>query len=537
MSYDIAIVGGRVLDGTGNPWFREDIAIKGERIAKLGKVDIEEAEKVIDASGLIITPGFIDMHSHSEFTLLINGRAESKIRQGVTTEVNGNCGFSSAPMGEKMRDYLLTEAFQGEIMRKANLDLDWRTMEEYLNKIEEKGIALNEAVLAGYGNLRISVMGFEDRLANSDEVDQMKSLLDQCIQDGAVGMSTGLTYPPQLFSTTKELVELAKVTAQHGRIYATHMRGGGKGLEEAIEISRKANVPIEVSHCRSESAYKILDNARAEMVRITTDFYSYTAGCGPLTPLLPPWTLSGGMEKMAERLSNPGIRPRIKEEMMSDEATGIMKGVREDFDRILIALSHAHPEYEGLTVPEIAEKTGKEALDVILDFLMEDKNKVYMIVGPRREEDPATERAEEGILAAVRSPYASFGSDGTAIAPYGVLSSMKHMHPRYYGAAVRLIKRYVIERKLISIQEAVRKLTYLPARILGLVDRGLIKGGMYADIVVINEKKLADNAVWKTPYLYPSGVDCVIVNGKIVIEKGEHTGRLPGKALRSYNPI
>jgi len=521
MEFDLIIEGGAILDGSGNPWFRADVGIVDDHIGAIGHLDGAKAEYRIDAGGLMVAPGFIDMHSHSDFTLLVDPRAESKIRQGVTTEVVGNCGSSAAPQNEEVRSY--REKFMRSRLGE-DFQFDWETMAEYMAKLEAQGIALNVAPLVGHGTIRQNVMGFEDRAPTPGELEEMKRLTAEAMEAGAWGLSTGLIYPPGCYAKTEEIIELAKVAAQYGGIYASHIRGEGDTLldavREAIEIGEKAGLPVEISHFKASGkqnwgktreSLRLVEEARRRGIDVTVDQYPYTASSTGLSAYLPHWIHIGGADAMLERLRNLEDRRRIKEEV----------GDR-DWSIIMVVVSQRHPEYEGLRVTEIAEKMGKEPVEAVMDLLLEDEGQTWIVAFGMSEED---------VQRVMRSPYMMVGSDGRAISPHGVLGKGKP-HPRYYGTFPRILGRYVRELGVITLEEAVRKMTSAPARRLGLWDRGLIRPGFKADIVIFNPETVIDKATFMEPHQYPEGIEYVIVNGTVVIDEGEHTGALPGRVLR-----
>ncbi len=521
MEFDLIIEGGAILDGSGNPWFRADVGIVDDHIEAIGHLDGVKAEYRIDAGGLMVAPGFIDMHSHSDFTLLVDPKAESKIRQGVTTEVVGNCGSSAAPQNEEVRSY--REKFMRSRLGE-DFQFDWATMAEYMAKLEAQGIALNVAPLVGHGTIRQNVMGFEDRAPTPGELEEMKRLTAEAMEAGAWGLSTGLIYPPGCYAKTEEIIELAKVVARYGGIYASHIRGEGDTLldavREAIEIGEKAGLPVEISHFKASGKHnwgktreslRLVEEARRRGIDVTIDQYPYTASSTGLSAYLPNWVHVGGADAMLERLRNPEDRRRIREEV----------GDR-DWSIIMVVVSQRHPEYEGLRVTEIAEKMGKEPVEAVMDLLLEDEGQTWVVAFGMSEED---------VQRVMRSPYMMVGSDGRAISPHGVLGKGKP-HPRYYGTFPRILGRYVREFGVITLEEAVRKMTSAPARRLGLWDRGLIRPGFKADIVIFNPETVIDKATFMEPHQYPEGIEYVIVNGTVVIDEGEHTGALPGRVLR-----
>jgi len=521
LKYDIIIENGRVLDGAGNPWFKADVGVVGDRIEAVGRLG-SDAERHIDARGLIIAPGFIDIHGHSDYSVLIDPRVESKVRQGVTTEVSGNCGKSPAPMSPEVR------AYREQYMRAQvgdDFKFSWETMEDYLALIDGRGAAFNVVALVGQGTVRQNVMGFEDRPPTDAELREMRRLVAEAMEDGAWGMSSGLVTTPSCYADTDELVELAKVVAEHGGVYFCHIRGEGdtllEALGEAIEIGERANVPLEIAHFKAsgrenwgktEESLKLVEEARRHGVDITFDQYPYTASSIGLSAMIPPWAHEGGVEKLLERLRDPETRRRIAE--------GPARLTR-DLDAVVIASAPNHPHYEGKAVTEIARLEGKDPMDAVFDLLLAEEAQVSMVSFGMCEGD---------VRRVMRSPYMMVCSDGKGVAPQGITGRGKP-HPRYYGAFPRVLGHYVREGVLV-LQEAVRKMTSMPAQRLGLRDRGLLREGFKADITLFDPDGVKDEATFKDPHRFASGIPYVIVNGIIVVDDSEHTGALPGKALR-----
>ncbi|MCS7373634.1 MAG: D-aminoacylase [archaeon GB-1845-036] len=527
MEYDVIILNGKIYDGTGNPWFYADIGILNGKIETIGKLKNSNGKYIIDALGLAVSPGFIDIHSHSDFTLLVDPRGLSKIHQGVTTEIVGNCGSSAAPMNDFLRDYrekYLKPMFNGL------LELDWNRMREYFVKLEEKGIALNVASHVGHGTVRSCVMGYDQRKPTGRELDEMKELVAEAMEDGAVGMSTGLIYPPSCYAETEELIELAKVVAEFNGIYASHIRGEGETLleavREAIMIGEKASLPVEISHFKASGkenwgkvheAAKLIEEARMRGVDVTADQYPYIASSTGLSALLPRWAHEGGAEKLLERLKNPDDKRRMEEYMKR-----YVKRDPEYWSRIVISSAKKNPQFEGKTVKEISEILGKDPVETVFHLLIEEETMVQMVSFGMCEED---------VEYVMKLPWVMVGSDGLAVSPEGVLGKGKP-HPRYYGTFPRVLGIYVRERNILRLSEAIRKMTYLPAWRLGFRDRGIIREGAWADIVIFNPEKIIDAATFMDPHKFARGINYVLVNGKIVIDKGKYTGELPGKVLR-----
>lgn len=528
--FDAIIKNGYLVDGSGNPWFEADIGIKSGKLMEITKLSSEAAERIIDAKGLVVCPGFIDMHSHSEYALLANPKAESKIRQGVTTEVNGNCGYSPAPI-----EGLTTEDI--EEVEEYKLQPDWSTLGEYLDRLEKQGIALNIAQLVGHGTVRNAVMGYNNRQPTHEELDKMKALVLQAMKDGAFGLSTGLFYPPCCFAKTNEIIELCKVVVKHGGIYTSHIRGEGdpliEAIAEALEIGEKANIPVEISHHKAcgiqnwgkvKKTLRMMEEARSRGVAITCDVYPYDACGADLVSMIPNWAHEGGIDKLCERLQDPKTRERIKKQML-DGLPGWESTVKQSgWRRIMMIGWKGHGEFEGKTLAEIAELKSVDPFDLMFDFIVK-KESLDLVNFAMNEEDVCT---------VMKHPLSMIGSDGWAFAPYGVLSENK-THPRSYGTYPRILGKYVREEKIMPLEEAIRKMTSLPAQKLGLMDRGLIREGAWADVVVFNPKRVIDEATYKNPHQYPKGIEYVLVNGEVVVDNEEHTGALCGKVLRISN--
>jgi len=520
LKYDILIENGFVIDGAGNPWFKADVGILGDLVESVGNLRSADARRRINARGLVVAPGFIDIHSHSDFTVLVDPRVESKVRQGVTTEVVGNCGTSAAPMSQEVRAYrerYMREPFPSEPR--------WETMEDYLNLIDERGASFNIVALVGHGTVRQNVMGFEMRAPTDSELRGMKRLVAEAMKDGAWGMSTGLIYPPSCYADTSEIVELARVLPEYGGVYFSHIRGEGETLldavKEAIEIGESAGVSVEIAHFKASGrrnwgktveSLRLIEEARNRGTDVTFDQYPYIASSTGLTALLPHWSQEGGVERLIQRLRDPVERLKI--------ADGIESDVR-DWNNVVISSAGKHPQYEGKSLSEIARTEKKDPVDAAFDLLIAEETRVGVVLFEMDEED---------VRRVMSSPYMMVGSDGRAVAPRGSLGTGKP-HPRYYGTFPRVLGHYVRE-KVITLQEAVRKMTSLPAQRLGLRDRGLLREGFKADITIFDPNEIRDEATFTDPHRFPSGIPYVIVNGTLVVDEAAHTGALAGRALR-----
>lgn len=525
--FDIIIQNGHLVDGTGNPWFQADVGVKSGKIVDIGELGSDDAERIINAEGLVVCPGFIDMHSHSDYSLLANSKAESKIRQGVTTELNGNCGDSPTP-SEGMTDEAREE------LREHGLVVDWLTLREYLNRLEQQGIALNVAQLVGHGTVRTAVMGHDNRLPTREELHDMKELVAQAMKEGAFGMSTGLFYLPGCFADAVEVVELCKVVAKYGGIYTSHVRGEGdpliEAVAEAIAIGEQAELPVQISHhkaCGVENWGKVretlgmMEAARARGVDVTCDVYPYIACGTDLVSLIPTWAHEGGVNKLRERLMDPQIRGRIKREMSEGLPMWESCVKQSGWGKIRVVGWKGHEAFEGRTILDLAEAKSVDPFELTFHLIMTRENPELIDLAMN----------EEDVCTVMKHPLSMIGSDGWALAPYGVLGETK-THPRSYGTFPRILRKYVREKKVLTIEDAVRKMTSLPAQKLGLRDRGILSEGMWADVVLFEPKKVADKATYDDPHRYPEGVPYVLVNGEAVVDEEEHTGALPGKVLR-----
>ncbi len=531
-AYDLIIMNGRIVDGSGNPWFYGDVAIRGDRIVKVGRVGAARARKRLDARGNIVAPGFIDMLGQSEMTLLIDPRAESKIYQGITTEITGE-GGSIAPL----TDYILKEV--QPTLDHFKLKVDWRTLDEYFKRLERSKTAINLATYVGATQVRQAVLKDENRPPTSAELAQMKQLVAQAMEDGAVGLSTSLVYAPAFYAKTEELIELAKVAARYGGVYATHMRSESNSimmaLDETIRIGREANIPVEIFHIKmggksnwgkmSEVLRKI-EAARAEGLDITADQYPYIAGATSLSASIPPWAHADGNAKFIERLKDPAIRARLKKEMQTftTEWENFYLGVGGG-SGILISgvLNPELKKYEGKRLNEIAKLMNKpDEIDALFDLIIADRNQIGAIYFMMSEDD---------VRLALRKPWVSIGVDYGSTALEGALAEGK-AHPRAFGTFPRLLSRYVRDEKLLTLEEAIRKMTSLAANRFHFNDRGLLKPGFFADMVIFDPQKIADVATFEDPNRLSVGMNYVMVNGVLALERGKLTGALPGRPLR-----
>jgi N-acyl-D-amino-acid deacylase len=522
---DILIRGGTVIDGTGRPAWRADVAIARDRIEAIDLLPGASAVRVIDATGHVVAPGFVDMHSHADFVLPGLPTADSKVHQGFTLEVVGNCGASPAPLTPARRqDVIDTSA-----LTVPALAWDWTTFRSYLDGLTRQGLSINVAPLVGHGTVRLLVMGPGDARPTADQLRAMAIEVRRAMDDGAVGLSTGLIYAPGVFADTDELVGLARAAGEAGGFYASHIRGEGDTLlpaiAEAIEVGRRASLAVEISHLKAAGranwpkmaqAIELIEAARAEGLDVTADMYPYPAGSTALSALLPPWVHAGGREPLLARLADPAARARIQAVL---DGPGMARDA--GWDGIAIAGCPARPEYEGQTLARIAAGLGVPPGEAAIEVLRQAKGDADMVLFMM---------SEENVALGLERLWVMIGSDGEGRAAQGPYATGKP-HPRNYGTCPRLLGHYVRDRGLLSLPEAIRKMTSLPASKLGLRDRGRLEPGAVADVVVFDPATVADTATFAEPHRYPRGIPWVLVNGEPVIAGGQHTGSRPGRVL------
>ena len=524
--HDLLIQGADVLDGTGGAARRVDVAVAHGVISAIGS-DLGEARRVIDAAGHVLAPGFIDIHTHSDFTLPLNQRAESKIRQGVTTEVVGNCGFSAAPIlsgrAADLREYLAASA-------------PWLTFRDttfaaYADALPP--MSVNTVLQVGHNTLRVMTVGMENRQARPDELAQMERLLEEALEAGALGLSSGLFTAPGNYASTDEMIALARVLRRHGGAYASHIRQEAgavfAAVDEAVAIGAAADVHVQIAHLKISGtenwggAAKLLeriDAARRRGVRVDADQYPYTSASNPLRNLLPLWLQEGGVASMLDRLRDASLRDRIRADVATHGNASF--GRLPSWDDVRIAVSPGNPEHAGLSIGDIARKRGVDPVDAACDYLAADEGHTRVVLRSMSEDDVRT------ILAA---PFVSIGSDGNSLAPYGVTGQGKP-HPRFYGTFARVLGPYVRDARVLTLPDAVRKMTGSAAEVLGLARRGFVREGYAADLTVFDPATIEDRATYDDPHQYAAGVRTVVVNGAVVIDDGEHTGALSGRVLR-----
>ena len=539
MPHDAIIKNACIIDGSGNPWFKGDLAIHAGKIAKIGRLPTESAERTIDANGQCVCPGFIDIHSHSDVTIPFNPLVESSVRQGITTMVVGSCGISVAPV-EKQNEHLLQRYISPFLPSEQKLKMEWSSFAEYLKWQEKKGCSTNIVGLVGHGTIRIAVMGFEKRRPTNAELQDMKNRVEEAMKTGAFGMSTGLIYPPGIFSETAELVELSKVVAKYGGVYFSHIRGEGatllEAVKEAITIGEDAGLPVQISHHKAAGkanwgktveTLKMIEAARERDVDVTFDQYPYSAAMTTLATLLPPWAHEGGMEKTLLRLKDSSQREKMRKDI-EQGIPGWQNWIGDcGWDKIIVSsvVTEKNKPIEGKNLTDIAALMKKDEFTALCDLLLEEQGNATMVMHAMDEED---------VRRVMKHCLQMIGTDAWSVAPYGVLSGGKP-HPRFYGTYPRVLGKYVREEKILTLEEAVRKGTSFPAQRLQLEDRGMIREGFWADLVIFNPARILDKATFTDPHNYPEGIEYVLVNGEVVLEKGSNSGKIAGKILRHIN--
>ena len=538
MSYDIIIKNGKIIDGAGNPWYHGDVAIKDGKIAKISTRIIEDGSKVIDASELVVCPGFIDVHSHTDYVLVLGfTRAESFIRQGITTTTIGMCGEGVAPIapGKKEEAEEQLKKMMGLSME---IDLSWNTYAEYMNNLEKNKCSINLACVVGYNNIRFTGgAGAENRDPTIDELNQMKEYLSEAMEAGAFGMSTGLIYAPQIYAKTEELIELAKVLIKYNGIYFSHIRGEGKtvidAVKECIEIVKKSGcVKGQIAHHKiaakkywgkSKDTLKLIAEANDQGLNITCDQYPYNRGMCNLSTSLPPWVREGSIEEMKSRLQDQELKEKIKREITEDIGEWENLVYEDGFDSIFVssAPSERWQDILGKSITEITRIKGyKDDWETYFELLLDNPQVT------------SEGQGEEDIRRIMASPYQMVGTDGAGIPN---MPAMGAFHPRFYGTYPRILGKYVREEKVLILEDAIRRMTSFPAQRLGLKDRGLIREGMCADIVLFNPDTIIDKATFEDPHQFSEGIPYVIVNGVIVVENNKQNKNRPGKVLRRPN--
>lgn len=531
-TFDILIKNGQIADGSGQPVYVGDVGINADTIAAIGKLNNAKGLQEIDATGLVVAPGFINMLSWATESLIEDGKSQSDIRQGVTLEVFGE-GWSMGPLTDESR-----KAVQSIGDGSIEYDITWETLDEYLQFLEDKGVAPNIASFVGATTLRINTIGFEDRAPTDQEMEVMKGMVKKAMEDGALGIGSSLIYAPAFYSSTEELIELCKVAAAYDGMYISHMRSEGnqllESLNELIRIADEAQIRAEVYHLKMggkdnwnkfDAVVSKIDSARAAGLHITTDMYTYTAGATGLDASMPPWVQEGGYTKWAERLQDQAIRKILLKEMTTptNEWESLMMGVESYEDMLLIGFKNDSLKYlTGKSLAEVAKMRNTSPVETAMDLVVQDGSRVgtvYFLM------------SEENVKKQIALPYMSFGSDAESSAPEGVFLESS-THPRAYGNVARVLGKYVRDEKVIPLEEAIYKLTSLPASNLKINKRGALREGYFADLAIFDPKTIIDNATFEKPMQYATGMKHVFVNGEQVLKDGEHTGATPGGVVR-----
>jgi N-acyl-D-amino-acid deacylase len=524
---DLVLKNGRVVDGTGNPWFFGDVGVKDGVIVDIGRLS-QKSQQTVDVQGRVISPGFIDGHCHSDLMVLDNPRSEIKLQQGVTTEVLGNCGIAPAPFTRENLDLL--RSYVEPVLGKTEREWSWETVGQYMDTLVRARPSENVATYVGHGTLRIAVMGFENKAASSNELERMKHLLEEGLQAGAIGLSLGLMYAPGNYTSREELEGLCSALPKYGGLLATHIRGEGNSLipsiEEVIWIAERNDVPLQISHLKAAGrsnwgsitrAMELVEEARSRGLDVTCDVYPYTAGSTSLTTLLPPWALEGGISRTLEMLRDPDSRKRIREELRHEQEEWDNLVASTGWDNVYISSvgKGSHATLEGKNVAEISESRSVDPVDCMMDLLLEQDGKVSIVFFHMANADV------EQVLKWDKSLIASDSLHDQAQMP----------HPRLYGTYPRILAKYVRAEKLLTLEEAVRKMTSFPARRFKLDGRGLLAPGYAADIVVFDPATISERASYDEPKRFPEGISHILVNGRLVIESGVHRDERSGKVI------
>lgn len=529
--YDVIIRNGMIYDGSGNAPYKGDVAILGDKIAAVGRLENARAKKEVDAGGNAVSPGFVNMLSWAVDTLIEDGHSESDLRQGVTLEVFGE-GNSMGPLNDAMKKEAVEQ--QADI----KYPIEWTTLGEYLDYLEKRGVSTNVASFVGATTVRVYVLGYEDRPPNSEELKKMCDLVRQAMEEGALGVGSSLIYAPAFYAKTDELIAISKVAAQYSGMYISHMRSEGNHLLEAVDelitISREAGLPAEIYHLKAggksnwnkmDQVIQKVEQAQKQGLKITADMYTYPAGATGLDASMPPWVQEGGLEAWIGRLKDPATRERVRKEMSesTDKWENLYNLAGSPDNILLVAFKNDKLKpLTGKTLAEVSKMRGKSPEETAMDLVIEDDSRVgtvYFLM------------SEDNIKKQIALPWVSFGSDEGSLKPEGVFLK-SNPHPRAYGNVARLLGKYVRDERVVPLQEAVRKLTSLPANNLKIKDRGLLKEGYFADVVIFDPAKIADHATFDKPHQFSTGVLDVFVNGTQVIKDGQHTGATPGRVVR-----
>ncbi len=529
-TFDVIIMGGTVYDGSGGKPLNADIGIIGDKIAKIGDLSKSNAKKMIDAKGMAVSPGFINMLSWSTESLIVDGRSMGELKEGVTTQIFGE-GWSMGPWNDEMKKKVKNE--QGDI----KFDIEWTTLAEYLTFLEKKGVSQNIASYIGAATIREYVIGDEDKQPTPEQLEEMRELVKKEMEAGALGIGSSLIYAPGFYAKTDELIELCKVASKYDGKYISHMRSEGEhlieGVEELLKISKEANIPAEIYHLKAagkdnwnklDKVISMVEDSRKSGMKITADMYTYTAGATGLDAAMPPWALDGGYDELFKRIKNPETRKKLLAEMRKPtgewESLYLAAGSPDKIILVEFKNDKLKP-LTGKTLAEVAKERGTDPENTILDLVVEDQSRVgtvYFLM------------SEENVKKQIKLPWVSFCSDSASMAPEGVFLK-SNPHPRAYGSFSRLLGKYVREEKVISLEEAIRRLSGLPAENLGFKQRGLLKEGFFADVVIFDPETVGDKATFDKPHQYSIGVKHVFVNGLQALKDGEHSGQFPGRAI------
>ena len=533
-NFDLLILNGRIIDGSGAPWYAGDVGIEAGRISCIGRLSQATAPQTVDAGGSFVTPGLIDIHTHSDLTLLVESGAASTVAQGVTTQVIGNCGVSAAPTRDR-------EIYYGPLdpTMTRGLECDWIGLGDYFQRLEAEGVGTNVASLVGHGNIRVAAMGYDDRPPTPAEMNRMKELTAQAMEDGAVGLSSGLAYAPGPYAGLDELIELGRVAGEYGGLYTSHIRNQTEGIAaavaEVIAVGEEAGITAHVSHMQPGSPrlggtadlLKTIDEARRRGVDVSCDAIPYTVGSTTLKSLLPPWACEGGDDALLKRLRDAAVRQNIKEDTMTHgaESGGSRKRnlVKDgSWDLIWLGSGEANAHLVGKSFREIGQIRGQDPHDAVLDILLEESARPWML---------AEDVSEEDFRNIARHVSGGVISDGFSLVPEGVLAEGKH-HPRSYGAFPYFLRHFIRDQQILTWEEAIHKLTGYAAVRFGLKDRGILREGAWADLLVFDPETIGERADFDDPYRYPEGIDTVLVNGELAVAEGQLQNALAGSILR-----
>ena len=535
--FDLVITHGRIIDGTGSPWYSGDVGIRSGRIAAIGELGDSARTRTIDAHGMVVAPGFIDMLGQSEGSILVDPRLPSKIYQGITSEITGE-GGSAAPLNDAI---IKADELK---YRHYHIDPNWRTLGQYFDRLEKQGMGINLASYVGATQVREMVIGYDDRQPTSAQLQQMQELVRDAMREGAVGVSSSLEYPPAPYAHTEELIALAAAAAPFGGIYATHMRSEGdfimESIDETVRIGREAHIPVEIWHLkvagkknweRMPDVIKAINAARNAGVDVSANTYAYTAWSNDMSAFLPPWALDGGKVKLIERLKDPAMRARMRKEMLEPAGTWDNEWQEIEGPQAVMIGFVQNPELQkiqGMRLSEVAKAWNEDPIDTLFDILIKDQGFTQNAVFGM---------SEPSVVLALQQPWVSIDNDSQGTSPDGILGQ-EHPHPRAYGTFPRILAKYVREEKALTLEDAIRKMSALPAQRMRLTDRGVLKQGLWADVVVFDPATIRDLATFDHPNQLSQGMQYVLVNGTLVIDEGKMTGQLPGKVLRGagYRP-